>query len=90
MKSLLIGGFVMVLVCLSCSTTGLQDDHSGLGDENGTVNGDVVLKQDAGVLHLETLDFARSPESTGHGDAARQIQCDPGEGCFLDKCSDNK
>ena len=84
-------GLVMgLLLLVACSTT---EGPAPLGDQKDTVeellpdatSPEVIIKHDVQDVAAEQLDF----DTTNGEDVVSPLQCDPGEGCFLDKCDEN-
>ena len=85
-KSLVLMSMVLV-ACSTSSSTVVVDavDASNKDTASGVVE---LLVQDHGTLPVDVLDLSGAPDVELAEDVSL-LQCDPGEGCFLDKCSEN-
>ena len=80
----------LVLAIYGCSTSSPPETVDGLdtvADATEIIAVDVVL-QDTGGHQPEALDLAQTADSPEAVDT-QFLGCDPGEGCFMDKCSQN-
>ncbi len=78
-----------VLATLACSSSNPVTTDVSFADAPASEvrDGDIVFP-DTGLTKPDVVDLltADVPDVAD----TQQLQCDPGEGCFLDKCSDNK
>ena len=76
------------LVALACGTSTPTPADVGKADVNEVKQGEVLFP-DTGPRTPDVLDI-KEPEASSDTADTQSLQCDPGEGCFLDKCNDNK
>ena len=77
------------LAAIACSSPNPTTTDIAATDGNGAENrGNDLIFLDTGPPNLDVVDL-RVAEVLDIADT-QQLQCDPGEGCFLDKCGDNK
>ncbi len=85
-----LAALTVFVVLSGCSSSPANQHDVAVDIENGTpdaVGTDVVLRQDNHVA-TDVIDLQGTEKDLSSTDAP-VLQCAPGEGCFLDSCTDN-